>query len=103
MNARTGALAQTLTGHRALVRCLDVSPDMSLAISGSGLRDHAVRVCHLGSGRCIRLLEGHRDGIYTVAFDADQRRALSRIRELRGRGHTAAGSAAATAAAAFSA
>jgi len=81
VHTATGEIMQVLTGHRAFVRCVDVSPDLERAISGSGIRDHDLRLWDMKSERCIQLLEGHRDGVYAVAFDGRQQRALSGSRD----------------------
>jgi WD40 repeat protein len=81
VDRETGRILYALEGHGALIRCADASPDMTRVISGSAMRDHLVRVWDVQSARCIHAWEGHRDGIYSVAFDAEQRRALSGSRD----------------------
>ena len=51
------------------------SADQRRALSGSA--DKTVRLWDVETGRCLRVLEGHTDGVLSVAWSADQRRALS--------------------------
>jgi WD40 repeat protein len=73
-------LEHVLTGHRDLVRCLDITPDHRNAISG-GMRDRELRWWDVGSAQCLRVMTGHRDGIYSVALDPTQTLALSGSRD----------------------
>ena len=51
------------------------SPDGKCALSGG--QDNTVRLWDLETGRCLRVLEGHRDTVYSVAWSSDGRYALS--------------------------
>ena len=76
----SGAVTKSLLGHRGLVRCLDATANLTIAISG-GMQDHALRVWDIASERCLAVLEGHRGGIYCVNVDHDGQRALSGSRD----------------------
>ncbi|HEY0511752.1 MAG TPA: TIR domain-containing protein [Thermoanaerobaculia bacterium] len=43
----------------------------------TGCEDNAVRLWDLGTGRCLRVLKGHKDKVWSVDWSADQRLALS--------------------------
>lgn len=66
-----------LRGHEGDVTCLAVSPDGSLAASGS--RDATLRVWDLATGACVRVLTGHSRSVraclwtdvHTVASGSD--------------------------------
>ena len=75
-----GSVSKTLGSHRGMVRCVDASADLSLIVSG-GMQDHTLRLWDVASERCLAVLEGHRGGIYSVALDAEGRRALSGSRD----------------------
>jgi small GTP-binding protein len=51
------------------------SPDGKLALSGSD--DKTVQLWDLESSRCLRVLEGHTNAVWSVAWSSDQHRALS--------------------------
>ena len=80
MDAESGERLRALTGHRSLIRCLDLSPDARVALSGE-MRDPRVRLWDVEAERCVRLLDGHTDGVYDVALDRTGRRALSGSRD----------------------
>src|SRR5204863_2804181 len=69
-----------LSGHRSLVRCVDLSADSRLALTGE-MRDPGVRLWDVEAERCTRTFDGHTDGVYDVAFDPARRRALSASRD----------------------
>ncbi len=52
------------------------SPDGRRALGGGG-DDGAVRLWNLETGSCQRVLEGHTNTVWSVAWSSDQRRALS--------------------------
>jgi WD40 repeat protein len=77
-----GLCSHVLEGHSGFIRCVDVSSDGCRVLSGSGsIRDPTVRLWDVESDRCLRIMEGHSDGIYDVALDPSQRRALSGSRD----------------------
>lgn len=80
MDAEGGALLHTLHGHRSLIRCVDMSPDARMALSGE-MRDPRMRLWDIEAERCVQVFDGHRDGIYDVAFERTLRRALSGSRD----------------------
>jgi len=82
MDAERGHLVHRLPSQPGYVRCLDLSPDARLALSGN-MRDSKMRFWDLEAERCLQVFEGHSEGIYDVAFDAQQRRALSSSRDIR--------------------
>lgn len=43
--------------------------------------DHSLQCWDLKVGRCLQVLEGHTDGVYSASFDPTQRRALSGSRD----------------------
>jgi WD40 repeat protein len=51
------------------------SPDGQWALSGA--KDQKLRLWNLGSGECVRVLEGHEGVVRGVAFLPDRRFALS--------------------------
>jgi WD40 repeat protein len=78
----TGVCSHELKRHNRLVRCIDVSSDSRLALTGAGhLFDPVVRLWDVESERCVQVMEGHSDGVYDVAFAPTQRRALSGSRD----------------------
>jgi WD40 repeat protein len=79
-DVESGQLLRTLSGHRSLVRCVDLSADSRLALTGE-MRDPRVRLWDVEAERCTQMLDGHTDGIYDVAFDPTGRRALSGSRD----------------------
>jgi WD40 repeat protein len=80
MDVGSGQLLRSLAGHHSLVRCLDMTPDCRVALSGE-LRDPRVRLWDVDSERCIQAFEGHTDGVYAVAIDGMRQRALSGSRD----------------------
>jgi WD40 repeat protein len=66
----------TFTGHQDVVNAIDLSPDASLAASGSGSPppltvDPSVRLWDPGTRAELFLLPGHAGGTTAVEFDAD--------------------------------
>ncbi|HWA24586.1 MAG TPA: TIR domain-containing protein [Lacunisphaera sp.] len=51
------------------------SPDGRHALTGAD--DMTVRLWNVETGRCLRVLEGHKNSVWSVAWSGDQRRALS--------------------------
>ena len=82
MDAESGQLVHILPsyGGYGYIRCLHLSPDSRLALSGD-MRDSRMRLWDIEAERCLQVFEGHKDGIYDVAFDGSQRRALSGSRD----------------------
>ena len=76
-----GARLHVFEGHSGLMRCLDVGSDGPRLLSATAFRDTAIRLWDVNSERCLQVMEGHSDGVYDVAFDPAQRRALSGSRD----------------------
>lgn len=65
----------TLQGHKGSVKCLCVTPDGRLALSGG--TDKMLRVWDLNAGVCLRTIDGGTDEVTGVGVTADGRRAVS--------------------------
>jgi WD40 repeat protein/serine/threonine protein kinase len=66
---------KTLTGHRAGVTVARLSPDGSLAVSGS--IDRTLRVWTVPEGECLHTLKGHPGKVTSLCWSADGRSILS--------------------------
>ena len=64
----TGQCKNTLMGHQASVRCLEIHED--LVVSGS--YDTTAKIWSISTGQCIRTLQGHFSQIYAIAFDGER-------------------------------
>ncbi len=73
VNARP-ALLRTLEAH-SKVSSVSVTLDGRRAVSGGS--DNTLRVWDLESGQCLRILEGHSQGVNSVSVTPDGRRAVS--------------------------
>ncbi|MDH5638355.1 MAG: hypothetical protein OEZ04_07685, partial [Nitrospinota bacterium] len=60
---------------RAMVSCLAINKDGTLALSGG--YDRMVRLWDLYTGRCLRTFEGHEDTVNDVVFTPDSRHGVS--------------------------
>jgi WD40 repeat protein len=80
-DVESGLRLHVLKGHYDFIRCIDLSSDGCHVLSASGSRDTTVRLWDVNSERSLWIMEGHSDGIYDVAFDPTQRRALSGSRD----------------------
>lgn len=83
---RTGKQVRGFSGHQKTVWAVALSPDGTQALSGAGRdtkdapsvgSDNSLRLWDVGSGARLLRLEGHTDGIRSVAFSPDGRRAAS--------------------------
>jgi len=70
-----GAVLAIVKGHAASIEALAVSPDASVAVTGSA--DWTLRLWDLRSWRVIRVFEGHTGAVYGVAFTPDGQRVIS--------------------------
>ncbi|MFI5397177.1 MAG: TIR domain-containing protein [Candidatus Binatia bacterium] len=55
------------------------SPDGKRVLTGAD--DKTVRLWDLETGRCLRVLKGHTEPVWSIAWDTDQRRVLSAARD----------------------
>ena len=60
---------------KATIWAYALSPDGRRALTAG--QDSTVRLWDLETGRCLRVLEGHTGYVMSVAWNADQRRAIS--------------------------
>jgi WD40 repeat protein len=65
----------TLTGHAEEVKCVCISPDGKLAVSGSS--DQTIRIWNIERGECLRTIEGDLGWIKCLGITADSKLALS--------------------------
>src|SRR5262245_52660590 len=61
--------------YKALFHAYAFSPDGKRTLTGAD--DNTMQLWELETGCCLRVLEGHTNGIRSVVWSADQRRALS--------------------------
>lgn len=66
----------TLVGHTGPIKCVNLTPDGRLAVSGGGY-DRTLRVWDLDTGQCLRILEGHTGEVRGVDLTPDGRRVVS--------------------------
>ncbi|MBP5985240.1 MAG: hypothetical protein KBD96_02480 [Brachymonas sp.] len=74
-NAAAWQNLRTLQGHSAGVNAIAISPDGSMALSGS--RDNTMRLWRLDSSALLRTFAGHDDKVRAVAFSPNGAFALS--------------------------
>jgi WD40 repeat protein len=60
-----------LRGHHGLPRAADTNADGTRVVTGCSHRDTSVKLWDLRSGDCLRTLDGHADGVYSLAFRGD--------------------------------
>jgi len=78
-NLKTGKEIRTLTGHGNYVSSVSFSPDGKTVASGSqpdgrgvfGVRDSTIKLWNVLTGKEIRILTGHEDGVLSVSFSPD--------------------------------
>jgi len=82
-DASSGRCLRTIEAGRDTVylNAMTLSPDGRMALTG-GL-DKMLRLWNLDTGECVRSFEGHAEGIRSVAFASDGRRAISGGENLR--------------------
>jgi ankyrin repeat protein len=57
-----------LRGHHGLPRAASTDADGTRVVTGCSHRDTSIKLWDLRSGECLRTLEGHADGVYSLAF-----------------------------------
>jgi WD40 repeat protein len=62
-------------GHTGSINSVAFSPDGTHALTGS--EDNTVRLWHIESSQCIRVMEGHTNSVMSVAWSPDGTHALS--------------------------
>lgn len=71
-NLEQGKLVKALSGGNAgMVRCVDISPDEELVVSGGF--DNKIRLWQLGTGEVFRVLPGHLNSVNDVTISSDGR------------------------------
>jgi WD40 repeat protein len=68
LNLKTGKKAYCFEKHEDAVRCVAVSPDSRLALSGD--EDGGLLLWDIAGRRALRWLEGHRRAVLSIAFAA---------------------------------
>src|SRR5439155_26125988 len=69
----TGREIASLTGDGSRLRCLAVSPDRKLLVTGAWDRDHSVTVWNFATRRVVATLLGHTQPVKGIAFSPDGR------------------------------
>jgi WD40 repeat protein len=69
IGAEDRALQRVLAGHDASVRCVAVTPDGQLVLTGSN--DHTARVWESATGKTLTIFRGHTANVTCVAFSID--------------------------------
>ena len=80
-DVESGRRLHVFEGHNGIMRCIDVSSNGSRMLSATAYRDTTVRLWDVDSERSLQIMNGHSDGVYDVAFDPAQQRALSGSRD----------------------
>ncbi|MDQ5987300.1 MAG: hypothetical protein CSYNP_03040 [Syntrophus sp. SKADARSKE-3] len=71
----TGSIISSFAGHEDLIEVMALSPDETLALSGS--RDKTVRLWDLKKGKALATFTGHQKTVEAVAFSPNRKYALS--------------------------
>jgi WD40 repeat protein len=69
------SLMSRLEGHTSAVKCLAISPDGSLLVSGSD--DQTIKVWDIATGRLLRTLTGHTSSINALVISPDGKTLVS--------------------------
>ena len=64
-----------LRGHHGQPRAAQANAAITRALTGCSHRDATVKLWDLLTGACLRTLEGHADGVYSIAFRGDDQAA----------------------------
>jgi WD40 repeat protein len=70
-NIERNERVSVLRGHHGLPRAADTNADGTRVVTGCSHRDTSVKLWDLRSGDCLRTLDGHSDGVYSLAFRGD--------------------------------
>ena len=73
VDAASGNLLATLSGHADYVRSLAISPDGKMLAAGGGpcQRSGEIRIWDLQSRQLLKTIQGHKDCVYSVAWSPD--------------------------------
>lgn len=75
VDASSGNLIRTLSGHTKVVHSVAFSPDGSMVLTGS--EDCTANLYDVSTGDCLRTFAGHRLGVSSVAFSPDGKTVLT--------------------------
>ncbi len=71
----TGKSLRVFEGHADSIKCVALTPDDQIVITGSS--DRTVRVWRLNTGECVHVLEGHSDAVTALSIAREGGLAMS--------------------------